>query len=326
MENALNIIEKRGKDALEDAVLEILESHHDGGEISTALKYYAKNILPRVLPIFPALTSLACEIVGGNSEKTRAIAAAMMLITSSGDIHDDIVDKSTYKFGRKTVFGKYGSDIALLVGDALLVQGTTLLQDRCESQFPVQRKLIASLIAKAFFEIGKAEAIEISLWKKTNVTPQEYYKVIKLKGSVAELQCRIGGILGGADEKTLEAVTNYGRVVGTLSTIKDEFMDLLNYSEFRHRISNELSPYPMLCAFQNDSMKKQISLITEKTSFSREEFQTITKLVLKSKEVKTLIAKIKNLSEKELKNNILLRNNKKGKEAVILLQALASNP
>lgn len=325
MESALSIIDERGKNALGDACREILQSQLDGGVISTALNYYAKNILPRVLPIFPALISLACELVGGKPEKTRSLAAAMMLITASGDVHDDIIDKSTHKFRRKTVFGKYGNEIALLVGDALLIQGTTVIQDRCESLMPNQRKLITDLITQSFFEIAKAEAIETRLWKKTNVTPKEYFEVIRLKGGVAELQCRIGGIMGGADEKALDSVKHYGRVIGILSTMKDEFMDLLNFSELQHRLKSELPPYPMLCAFQNELLKKQITLITEKTKFSRKESQLIATTVMKSNEVQKLKTELKTLSENELKNNILLQDTKMGKEAAILLQALASN-
>ncbi len=199
-----------------------------------------------------------CELVGGNPEKTRPLAAAMFLITSSGDVHDDIIDKSTHKLRRKTVFGKYGNAIALLAGDALLIRGTMLFNDRCESIMPEKRRIIADLVSQSFFEIAKAEALETDLWKKTSVTPKEYYEVIRLKGGVAELQCRIGAIIGGADQKMLDYATSYGRAIGILSTMKDEFMDMFDFAELQHRIKNELPPYPMICALQNESLKEQI--------------------------------------------------------------------
>jgi heptaprenyl diphosphate synthase len=322
-EIALNIIDKRGKLALNEASLEILQYRYADGIISEALKYYAKAIFPRVLPIFPALIYLSCNAVGGEPEKTKPLATAMLLITASGDIHDDIIDKSSHKLHRKTVFGKYGRDIALLAGDALLVQGMTLLQTNCESLPIDQRKAITNLIAKSMFEIVEAEAAETCLWKKVNVTPQEYFEVIRHKGSVAELHCKIGGILGCADKMALGNITNYGRIIGILSTMKDEFMDMLNYSELDHRIKNEMVPYPLLYALQNDKFKKQIMPFITKDDFSKKDLTFIAKSTFKSIEVKKLKAELRELGENELASNILLKRNEKENEATVLLQALA---
>jgi geranylgeranyl pyrophosphate synthase len=320
---AINIIDKRGKFALDEASRIILQCEYDKGIISGALKYYAQAIFPRVLPIFPALIYLSCKAVGGKPEKTKSLAAAMMLVTASGDIHDDIIDKSTHKFRRKTVLGKYRKDVALLAGDALLIQGATLLQNNYESLSVDQRKAIADLINKSMFELVEAEATETRLWKKADVTPQEYFEVIRQKGSIAELHCKIGGIIGCADEKALEDLTDYGRVIGILSTVKDEFMDMLNFSEFQHRINNEMPPYPMLYAFQNKRLKKEIMPIITKTGFSKKDLLFIANTILNSVEVKKLKAELRELGENELTKNPLLKDNESGKEAAVLLQALA---
>ena len=116
IEMALRVIDKRGRSAMERARQEILASQYDGGVVSSALRYYASVTLPSVLPLFPALISIACEAVGGKTEKIEAISAAMVLITSAGDIHDDLIDKSTTKYSKKTVFGEFGSGITLLAG------------------------------------------------------------------------------------------------------------------------------------------------------------------------------------------------------------------
>lgn len=325
IETALKIIYERGKTALEDACNEILQSKYDGGIISAALNYYAKWVFPRVLPTFPAINSLMCELAGGNPEKTRPLAAAMFLITASGDIHDDIIDQSTHKLRRKTVFGKYGGPITLLAGDALLIYGTMLFNDRCESIMPEKRKIISDLLNQSFFEIAKAEALETKLWKKASVNPKRHYETIQLKGGVAELQCRIGAIIGGADEKILASAADYGRLIGVLSTMNDEFIDMYDFYELQHRIRNELVPYPMICALQNDSLKKLILPIIEKPALSRQDARYLAKVVMNSKEVQSIRDKFKTLTENEIENNYLLKDAKKGKEATVLLQALTLN-
>ncbi len=325
IERALKIIHKRGKTALEDARQEILHSKYDGGIISAALNYYANWVFPRVLPTFPAINSMMCELAGGDPEKTRPLAAAMFLITASGDIHDDIIDKSTHKLRRKTVFGKYGGSITLLAGDALLVYGTMLFRDRCDSIIPEKSKTVTDLLNQSFFEIAKAEALETKLWKKARVTPKKHYETIQLKGGVAELQCRIGAIIGGAEEKTLASAADYGRLIGVLSTMNDEFVDMYDFYELQHRIKNELPPYPMICALQNDSLKKLILPIIEKPTLTRKDASYLSKIVMNSNEVQSVRDKFKSLTENEIRNNYLLRDAKKGKAATVLLQALALN-
>ncbi len=323
-EIAVNIIEKRGNGALSEASRQILLSRYDGGTVYEALKYYAKAIFPRVLPIFPALIYLSCKAVGGKPKQARSVATAMMLITASGDIHDDIIDRSTSKFARKTVFGKYGKDVTLLVGDVLLIQGMALLQKN--SQFlPEQRRTdIVDLITKSMFELTEAEALEIRLWKKSNVTPEECFDVIRHKGAVAELHCRIGGIIGCAGENALVDTKEYGRLIGILSTMKDEFLDLENFSELKNRINNEMLPYPIVCAFQNNSLKKQVSQIIMNSNFSKKDLPFVAETILNSEEVGKLKAGLRELGEKEIANNSLLKDNKRGEEATILLKALAT--
>ena len=323
-ENALKIIDNRGKFAIEGASEKILQNQFGEGIISSALEYYAKTVLPAVLPIFPALIYLSCKAVGGNPKKTKNLAVFIMLVTSSGDIHDDIIDNSTHKFRRKTVFGKYGRDVALLAGDVLLIQGMTLLQKNYDSLTTKQKTNIADLINKSMIEIVKAESLESSLWMKADVTPQEYYEVINLKGDIAELHCKIGGIIGCADENALDDIARYGKVIGILSTMKEEFTDLLNPSELKHRIRKELPPYPMLCALQNDNIKRQIIPVTGKTKLSHKDLQFISKTVLTSMEVKKLKGELRELGENELASNKLLKNNGAAEELAILIEALTA--
>ncbi len=321
-DSALDMISRHGKWVLNQACRKILDSDYGNETLNAAMKYYADSTLRNVLPIFPTLLYLSCEAVGGEPEKTKSLATAMMLITASGDVHDDVIDKSKRKVRRKTVFGKYGKEVALLAGDAFLIQGITLLNNDCTDLPVEQRKIISGLVEKSMFESIKAELLETCLWKKDDVTPKEYFEVVKMKGSVAELQCRIGGVVGGAGEKALDAIARYGRVIGTLSSMKDEFMDMKNFPELRHRVKNELPPYPVIYACQNPRLKKQINPLISGKWPRKRDLQLMANLVLDSEEVQKLKAELAELGRRELKENSLLRNDK-GKEAAILLQALA---
>ena len=321
--NAVDIIQSEGQFAVAQACQTILQNPYDNGVVCEALHYYAENVLPKVFPIFPALICLTSKAAGGTPENARSVAAAMLLITSSGDIHDDIVDDSTHKFGKKTLFGRYGKNIALLAGDVLLMQGMSALLNDCVLSGE-QRMSISDLVAASMFEIVKAEAVETTLWQKTNVTPTEFFEVIKLKGGVAELHCRIGGILGGGDQKTIEALTRYGRTIGVLLTLKEEFVDLTSSVELEHRIKHELPPYPMLCALQNKALKAKIAAITKKDEFSPKDLALVAELVLGSIEVGELKEEFRGFGRKELEENSFLSGKKKAEELVCLLEALTA--
>lgn len=322
METAKGIIIKRGRDAIEKAAEEILSSQHYSGAVSSALKYFARVTLRGALPVFPALMSLSCEAVGGKTEKTTKIGAAMELISSAADIHDDIIDQSTTKYFKKTVFGKFGGDVALLAGDALLVLGTNILCRECESFRGKQRKAILSLMLEALFKISNAEAKETRLKKKHYVTPEEYIKVIRLKAVVPELYCKIGGILGNANEEIVDKIGRYGRTFGVVSAIREEFIDLLEYPELQNRIINECLPLPMLCALQNSKIRNEIAPIIKSSNLSKKDATRLVKTVLGSIEVEELKKKAQLMISEEIKRIKYIQEFKLRNEATLLLQAL----
>jgi heptaprenyl diphosphate synthase len=283
------IIDKKGRAAIEKARNEILSMQTRGGEVTSALAHFAKVTLTGGLPVFPVLLTLSCEAVGGkNTEKTTAVSAALTLMAGAADIHDDIIDQSKVKYSKKTVFGKFGASVALLAGDVLLIQGSTLLQQECESLTRDQRAAILALIPEALFEISNAEAQETHLMKSLNAKPRECLEIIRMKAVVPELHCRIGAIMGNASKANVEALGSYGRIFGVTSLVRDEFGDLYEYPELVNRIKNECLPLPMLYALQNPKLRREVEAYVESGGFERKALNRLKKLVLESEQVEEL--------------------------------------
>lgn len=319
---AVAMIEKRGRTAMERAKQEILSTIYDDDIISEALKHYAQVSLPLVMPIFPALMLISCEMADGKFEKIDSIAAGLALIAFAGDIHDDIIDKSIKKYGKKTVFGAFGEDIAILAGDALMIQGSTIVQNNSDALTSEQRKSIFNAIKSTLFEISKAEAKEKTLSKSKRINPEEYFEVLRLKGSVAELQCRVGCILGKANSELTRCCGQFGRTIGMLGIIKDEFRDMFDYYELEHRIRYECPPLPMICALTNPLNKKEIKSILSK-EFGRKEVIKISKIVMHSEEMRQAINNINLVITKEKENKIFLKETKETIDAMLLLDAMS---
>jgi len=225
-----------------------------------------------------ALLSLVCEAVGGDPKATTPVAVSITLISGAIDIHDDIIDKSKTKDTRPTVYGKFGKNIALLVGDALLFKGFTVLHNAAEKGVPAEKiARIANIINKTFYELGNAEALELQFRGRTDVTPQEYLAVIRKKGADIEASTRISAILGGASEEEIDALGEYGRILGMLIILRDEMIDMLDPEETIHRIKKEHLNIAILYALQNPKMNQTIkSLLKEEiTPENAEKLSTI---------------------------------------------------
>jgi geranylgeranyl diphosphate synthase type I len=245
----------------------------------------------------PALLAIACEAVGGNPEKTAPIGAALVLLTGAADIHDDIIDKSKTKGSKPTLFGKFGEDISLLAGDALLFKGLMLLNSACEKLPKEQGKTVQELIKQGFFELGTAETKETSLKGNWNLTPEEYLDIIRRKAAVAEATARIGAVIGGATPEEVEDWGKIGRILAMLMNIRDEFIDIFEAKELKNRRDNECLPLPMLYAMRNPEAKERIICLLKKKELTDDDAIEVADVVLETKEVQRLKNEMRGLIE-----------------------------
>ncbi|UCF58813.1 MAG: polyprenyl synthetase family protein [Candidatus Bathyarchaeota archaeon] len=245
------LLEERGRKALEMAKKEMLQEKIKCKEVREALDYFMTEYWQDLAR--PALLSLCCEAVGGDHEATIPIAIPLSLISGGIDIHDDIIDQSKIKHSRLTVLGKFGKDIALLVGDALLLKGLTLLHDAVEKGVPTEgASIVLDIVKRMFFELGDAEALELRFRGRVNVAPEEYLNVVKKKAADVEALARISAILGDGSDEEIEKLGNYGRLLGMILILRDDILDATDYAETLHRIEKECLPLPILCALQSD--------------------------------------------------------------------------
>lgn len=314
MKKVQKILEQRGKKAYEAAKKEILNEEITYEPIRDSLRYFIQELWRNFQ--HPALLSLTCESVGGNTEKTTFTGAALVLLTGAADIHDDIIDQSMTKGSMPTVFGKFGRDIALLAGDALLLKGFTLLNKACEDFPKKQGEMIINLVKDAFFEIGIAEAKETSFRGNWDLDPEEFLDIIRMKASIADITARIGAILGGGNSNQINTLGHYGRTLGILMTIRDDFVDIFEPDELKNRAENECLPLPILYAFRNTRKRRKIVRLLKRKEIAEQETQKILDLIMDTTEVQELKKEMRLLIKKE---EILLTTIERNKDTFKLL-------
>jgi geranylgeranyl diphosphate synthase type I len=263
-EQLQKLLHERGREGLELARKAILDENIDSKEVREALDYFMNEYWHDFTS--SALLSLVCEAVGGDPKMTTPVAVSLTLISGAIDIHDDIIDQSENKDVRPTVYGKFGKEIALLVGDALLFKGFTVLYDTVEKGVPAEKiAAMTNIINKTFFELGNAEAMELQFRGRTDVTPEEYLQVVRKKGADIEAYARISAILADASEEEIDALGEYGRLLGMLIILRDDMIDMLDPEETIHRIQKEHINIAILYALQNPELSREIRSILKKT-------------------------------------------------------------
>jgi len=294
------VLEERGNKALKMARQAVLEEKIECKEAREALHYFMTQYWNDRTS--PTLLSLACEAVDGDLDAIATFAKSMILVGGAVDIHDDLVDQSKRKDQRPTVYGKFGESIALLVGDAILFKGFSLLYEACRHISPDKMVSIVSTLKDFFFELGDAEALELKLRMRRDVKPEEYLYVVEKKAADLEGLMRIGTIIGDGSEKEIELLGRYGRVLGMLSILRDDFIDMNYFEEIAHRIAYECLPLPILYALEDPKAKSRISAILSKKKLTEKDTELLYEIVKNANGFKQLKEKMKELVDTGKRN------------------------
>jgi geranylgeranyl pyrophosphate synthase len=243
----------------------------------------------------PGLFSFAFEAAGGRLEKALKPQAAIAMIAAGFDIHDDIIDGSIEKQNHQTVFGKYGQNLSLLLGDAFMINGLTLL-GLSVSDLPAERfKKIIETAKRRLFEVGNAHALELPLKGMTEVSQQKYFEIIEMKAASIEADMHIAALIACDRPDVTEALREYGRILGTLATLREEFVDVFEVEELNRRVHKEALPIPIAFALKDADLKDRITKKLKKRELTKTDVDELVDLVFHSEPITALKGKMEKL-------------------------------
>ncbi|MGB9778875.1 MAG: polyprenyl synthetase family protein, partial [Candidatus Bathyarchaeales archaeon] len=218
--------------------------------------------------------------VGGNPDDAVSAQAAIAMMAAAFDIHDDIIDKSKVKHKIPTVYGKFGTEVALLLGDALLINGFKLFIESAKA-LPREKEALETL-KRLTFEVGNAHALEISLKKRKSVSTDDFMKIIEMKAAAIELDMYAGALFGRAKDAEIELLANLGRIIGILVMLREEFIDIFELEELRQRISVHDFPAPLLFAIQDSEVQGEVAKIISKSNITQNDVDKLVPLTLEA--------------------------------------------
>lgn len=177
----------------------------------------------------PVLTLLSCDLFGGNYINARDAALAIEMFHNFSLIHDDIMDAAPIRRGKKTVHEKWNINTGILSGDAMLVMATQLL----ESYEGELYKKLTSLFNKTALEVCEGQQYDFDFESRTDVTVEEYIKMISLKTSVLiAAALKFGAMVASSPKKDADLIYQYGVNLGVAFQLQDDYLDVYGGADF----------------------------------------------------------------------------------------------
>ena len=170
----------------------------------------------------PVLTLMANDMFGGETRKALKAALAIEMFHNFTLVHDDIMDNADIRRGQPTVHVKWNQTIAILSGDLMMIKATDLL---CETETNDLRNLI-SVFNKTAAEVCEGQQWDMNFETQSNVTEQDYLKMITLKTAVL-LGCalKVGALIGGANTDDANHLYEFGKNIGIAFQLQDDILD-----------------------------------------------------------------------------------------------------
>ncbi|MEW5981918.1 MAG: polyprenyl synthetase family protein [Acidobacteriota bacterium] len=191
-----------------------VESHVD--VIPTIGRYIQTSGGKRVRP---AVLLMAARMCGYAGDRAVLYAAVVEFIHTATLVHDDIIDDSGFRRGRRAVHSEWGNDVTVLLGDYLYIKSMALALTVDELQ-------IIRLLCDVTLRMIEGELYQLTKNGDATLTEDEHFDIIHRKTAFLFRGCaQIGGMLAGASSAHVEALAGYGFNLGVAFQLVDDLLD-----------------------------------------------------------------------------------------------------
>lgn len=175
--------------------------------------------------IRPALLLMACNLWKEDVTPAFPAALAIEYFHNFSLMHDDIMDEAPLRRGKESVHMLFGSNSAILSGDAMLIQCFDLLLEAGKNSG--QGAVLSSLMCKAALEICEGQQLDMDFEKLDAPTEPEYLEMIRQKTAcLLGVSMQMGALLAGATESDASILYSFGEKMGLGFQIQDDFLDV----------------------------------------------------------------------------------------------------
>tara|TARA_Y100000766_G_scaffold8950_1_gene6715 strand:+ start:1344 stop:2309 length:966 start_codon:yes stop_codon:yes gene_type:complete len=199
------------------------------------VKYILESGGKRLRPLIVLYIS---ELFNGKKKVALPAAAALEIFHNFTLAHDDIMDNSSIRRGKKTINAKWDDNTGILSGDVMLIISYEILNQYEDSKY--------ILFSKKLTEISRlvceGQQADMDFSSKNDITENEYFEMIKNKTAVL-IACSFmfGGIAAETNTSNTDLLYKIGLNLGIAFQLEDDLLDSFGDQEkFGKRIGGDI--------------------------------------------------------------------------------------
>ena len=199
------------------------------------VKYLLESGGKRLRPIIALNVS---ELLGGKISDTLPAAAALEIFHNFTLAHDDIMDNSMLRRGKKTINSKWDNNTGILSGDLMLIISYEVLNQYQDSKYIHLSKKLTEISRL----VCEGQQADMDFASKNDITENEYFEMIKNKTAVL-IGCSFmfGGIVAEANDLNTNLLYEIGLNLGIAFQLEDDLLDCFGDQEkFGKKIGGDI--------------------------------------------------------------------------------------
>ncbi|HIW98122.1 MAG TPA: polyprenyl synthetase family protein [Candidatus Tidjanibacter gallistercoris] len=170
----------------------------------------------------PLLAMMACNMFSDDVMRALPCAAAVEVFHNFTLLHDDIMDNAAVRRGKPSVQRKWGSNSAILSGDAMMIYAYRLLEEADASILPEVLRIFNDTSLK----VCEGQQYDMDFESLERVPMDDYLHMISLKTAVLLAGAAvIGATCGGASQEDCERIRSFAMELGMAFQIRDDVLD-----------------------------------------------------------------------------------------------------
>jgi octaprenyl-diphosphate synthase len=167
----------------------------------------------------PMLTLASAALLDYTGSRHHKLAAAVEFIHTATLLHDDVVDGSELRRGKRPANMVFGNLAAVLVGDFLFSRAFELMVE--DGSLKVLR-----ILSNASAVIAEGEVDQLTAQRRIETAEERYLEIIGAKtAALFAAACRISAVVAERGEGEERALAEYGRNLGIAFQLIDDAID-----------------------------------------------------------------------------------------------------
>ena len=185
----------------------------------------------------PVLLLLTAEAFGGNVEEAMPAALAVEIFHNFTLLHDDIMDNADVRRGKPSVFAKWGGNVALLSGDAMLITAYKHLARVAPDVLP----RVMNIFGDMALEVCEGQQYDMDFESMGGVSVEEYMQMIERKTSaLLSGSATIGATMAGASEDDIRKIYRFATELGLAFQLQDDVLDSFGDEALGKKIGGDI--------------------------------------------------------------------------------------